>query len=538
MRKYGLLLLIFTTVFCVHAQDEKTYMFRLLLAGKGQSAGAIDRPQQFLSQKAIDRRSRQGISVDETDLPIDTSYIRQIEAVGVDVVARSKWVQTVTVKARDSLLTDDLLSLPFVDALYPVYRGKALELQEEARPDSALTVVSETPHTNVYGEGFTQIALHNGNVLHEKGYRGEGMTIAVIDAGFYNADCIDAFDQDKILGIKNFSYTPQINPCRIPVNHGTQVLSCMLSDKSGIHTGTAPDAHYFLFVSEVDGEEFPVEEDFWISAIEYADSIGVDISTTSLGYTVFDMPETNHTHSQLDGQSVLISRAARMAAEKGILVLNAAGNDGGKDWETISIPSDADKIITVGAVQADSSLSTFTPAGPTADGRTKPDVVALGTGAAIVSGNGSLSRSNGTSFATPVMAGLTACLWQAFPALTSMELIDLLHRVSYRPDSDARWGFGIPDVFRAFEDSSTRLSGAKAREDFMIRHIGRYLLINADNDLLSSCRLTIYNVLGHRVEAAESLPYPSLDVSHLRAGLYIALLEGPGMYQTCKFTVR
>jgi subtilisin family serine protease len=512
-------------------------MFRLLLTDKGQSTYTIDRPQQFLSQKSIDRRTRQEIAVDETDLPIDPSYIRQIETLGVDIVAQSKWVQTVTVKTMDSLLVDNLLSLPFVDTLYLVYRDKLWEPTEQPQPETSFVVTSNTSHTNIYGEGLTQIAMHNGNLLHERGYRGEGITIAVIDGGFYNADRIDALDTAKILGIKNFSHT-RIHPCRIAVSHGTQVLSCMLSDKSKVFTGTAPDAHYYLFLTEVDGNEFPVEEDFWISAVEYADSIGVDISTTSLGYTTFDLPEMNHTHNQLDGESVLISRAARMAAEKGILVLNAAGNEGNKPWQKISFPSDADKTLTVGAIGSDGSLSDFTPFGTTVDGRTKPDVMAVGSNTAVINGNGDLSHSLGTSFATPVMAGLTACLRQAFPDKTNLELISLLHQVSHKPDDDVRWGFGIPNLYEAFEEMVTGRSGEKTGKDSLIRHIGSYLLINPDNVLLSSCRLSIYDVLGNKVETIVSLPYASLDVSHLRAGLYIALLDGPNMHQTCKFIIR
>jgi subtilisin family serine protease len=545
MKKYYLLFSLFaifyTSAFYASAQDDMsiTYMFRLLLTDKGQAAYTLDNPQQFLSQKSIDRRMKQKIQVNETDFPIAASCIEQITATGVDIVAQSKWVQTVTVKTTDSLLVDELLSLPFVDTLYLVYRKRLQTAEEQARPETPLVITSTTPYTNIYGEGLAQIAMHNGEILHEKGYRGEGMTIAVIDGGFYNADCIDAFDPNRIIGTRDFSYL-QADPYRIRVSHGTQVLSCMLSNKNNVYVGTAPQADYYLFSSEVDvgSEESPVEEDFWISAIEYADSLGVDISTTSLGYNVFDLLEMNHTHAQLDGQSVLMSRAARMAAEKGILLLNAAGNEGNKDWQKITVPSDADKILTVGAIQLDRSPSPFTSQGPTVDGRTKPDVVALGTSTATINGNGSLSRSNGTSFATPVMAGLAACLWQAFPEWMNLELIACLHQISQKPGEDIRFGFGIPDISKAFEDNSTEIVVKDSGTNVLIRHIGKSLLIQLDEDRLPFCRLSIYDMLGNLVEVINPLPGTFVDISHLPGGLYVVHSEGPDICQTYKFILR
>jgi subtilisin family serine protease len=536
--KKQLLLWLALAVSNLCATDNITYMFRIMLTDKGSSACTTARPQEFLSQPSIDRRTRQGIAVDETDLPIDTAYIRRIEALGTEIVAQSKWLQTITVRTTDSLLIDGLLALPFTDTLYLVYRKILPQPAEKAAPDGLLTVQPDPLHTGAYGAAFDQIAIHNGHLLHEKGFRGAGMTIAVIDGGFRNADTIDALDRNKIVEAKDFSYL-RSNPYRTSVAHGTQVLSCMLADKQNVYTGTAPDAHYRLFSSEVADGEFPVEEDCWIAAIEYADSIGVDISTTSLGYNLFDLPEMNHAPERLDGQSALISRAARMAAEKGILVLHAAGNEGEKPWQTITFPSDADKTLTVGAIRTDSSLSPFTPKGPTADGRTKPDLVAIGTATAIIGGDGTVLHGNGTSYATPIMAGLTACLWQAFPALTNLEIIDLLRRLSHRfNDPDAYYGYGIPDVFKAFEETTAQSSTAAPRSDSLIRHIGNYLLIDLDIVRLSSCRLTIHNVLGNKVTAVESLPYASFDVSRLPGGLYVAHLEGPRIYQTYKFILR
>ena len=530
------LLLVLSFFFCRLSAEETTYMFRILLKDKGQSTYSIQKPEEFLSEKAILRREKQGIAIDETDLPVNTSYIFQIKNTGVQIVTQSKWLNTVSVKTTDSLSVDKLLQLPFVDTLSLVFKGTINQEQEDIIPENPL-IVTATPETNHYGVAFTQIAMHNGNLLHEAGYKGAGMTIAVIDAGFHNVDCIDALNNDQILGAKTFSYTTA-HPFRTKNQHGTRVLSCMLSNKANVMVGTAPEASYFLFCSEVDGSEFPIEEDFWVAAIEYADSIGVDIATTSLGYTTFDLPEMNHQQQQLDGNTILMSKAATLAAEKGMLLLNAAGNEGGRTWSTISFPSDAEKILTVGALVSSESLSSFSPMGPSADGRVKPDIMALGTSASLIDSNGNLIKGNGTSYATPIMAGLTACLWQAFPDRTNLELIEMIQRSSHKYTSpDNHYGYGIPDVFNVYEDQKSAwqpLSSPKS----LIRQIGNYLLVNTAIDNLSLCKLTIYNSLGEIVTEIKPLSHTSVDLSHLPRGVYIALLQCSGTHQACKFIKR
>ncbi len=512
-------------------------MFRLMLKDKGQSPFSINEPESFLSEKSIQRRINQGIDIDETDLPIDSSYFSLVNNTGTKVVAQSKWLKTITVETKDSLDVNKLLSLPFVDTLFLVWRDIIVPMPEDTLPTNKFIVPSGSG-TGYYGSAFDQIAMHNGNLLHEKGYKGEGITIAVFDGGFHNVDFIDAFDTNKILGTQTFSHVTA-NPFRIKADHGTEVLSCMFSNKPNVMVGTAPGAFYYLFCSEVDGPEFPVEEDYWISAIEYADSIGIDIASTSLGYTVFPkLSEMNHHQDQLDGQTVLISKASEIAAKKGILLLTAAGNEGSKSWRSISFPSDAAGILTLGAVYANSNPANFTPYGPTVDGRTKPDLMATGVSTSLIASNGTHKRANGTSYATPIMAGLAACLWQAFPTLTNMELIEIMQKSGDKYNTpDERLGYGIPDVFNAYESQQSSLPEFDSKQNF-IRHIGPYLLINVEKHLLSSCKLTIYSVLGGRMEVKDTLTHASVDVSNLPRGLYIALLEGPTIRQTCKFINR
>ena len=519
--------------------DDTTYMFRLLLKDKGESHYSINNPQKFLSEKAIERRVRQGIAIDSTDLPIDTSYISRIQKTGVEIVAQSKWVKTITVSTQDSLDANRLQALPFVDTLQLVWRMAIAPLTESNAPNDTLIVPTDLA-LNAYGAAFSQIAKHNGQLLHEAGFKGAGITIAVFDGGFRNADFVDALNQEQILGAHAFSHQ-RINPYRSSSDHGTRVLSCMLSNKKQAMIGTAPEASYHLFWTEVDNAEFPVEEDYWITALEYADSIGVDIATTSLGYTLFPaLPEMNHRHEELDGNTVLMSRAATMAAEKGILVLNSAGNDGNTAWQRISIPSDAEKILTVGSIDINGELSAFTPSGPTADNRIKPDIMSVGTDASIISANGQLIKGRGTSFSTPIMTGLSACLWQAFPELTNLELLELIKQSSSRYNTpDAFYGYGVPDFFEAYERGqiSSPLVKHEAR-DSTIRHIGSYLLVDIELNISTPYKLTIYNSIGKETERITPLLYASVDVGHLLPGVYIALLEGNGTHHTCKFIVR
>lgn len=537
-----ILLLFITTFFSflLPAQEQdSTYMFRLLLRDKGESGFSVDNPGQFLSQKAIERRIRQGIAVDDTDLPIAASYLSQVKNTGAEVIAQSKWVKTITIATKQYDRKEQLAALPFVDSIQLVYKGLIRQIEEDTLPANILPVKANTPLDEYYGEGFAQIALHNGNLLHEAGYKGAGLSIAVFDGGFHNADKIEAFDQERIAAVKTFSHLGA-HPFRIRSEHGTRVLSCMLSNKENTMVGTAPEASYYLFCSEVDNCEFPVEEDYWIAGLEYADSLGVNITTTSLGYTHFDndAAEMNHQTADLDGEHVLMSRAAGMAAEKGILVLNAAGNEGNKSWGTLSIPSDAKNILTVGAVDSRGELASFTPTGPTADGRVKPDVMGIGVATSLIAADGSLVQQNGTSYSTPVIAGLAACLWQAFPEWSNKELISRIQQSADRYHTpDNRYGYGIPDVFRAYEQNSSSI-----REEELtygqIRQIGNYLFIDVEAGRLNDCKLSIYSPIGRLIESIHRPEHASVNVNYLPRGMYIALLEGQDIRQSCKFIIR
>jgi subtilisin family serine protease len=291
----------------------------------------------------------------------------------------------------------------------------------------------------------------NGVPLHEKGYRGQGMTVAVIDAGFMNADRLAVFDSLHLAGTYNVVF-----PGESVFNedeHGTKALSCLAANIPGLMTGTAPEADYWLIKSEDGRSEYPIEEDYWIAAVEFADSVGSEVISSSLGYFSYDDKELSYQPSMLDGHTALISRAAERVADKGILLFISAGNEGSGSWGTITFPSDARHVLTVGAITEEHEKSSFSSEGFTADGRVKPDIVALGTRSTVIDADGNVAFSNGTSFSTPIAAGLGICLWQALPELSNLEIINLIQRSSsqyYRPD--AKLGYGIPDMYKALNE--------------------------------------------------------------------------------------
>ncbi|GHT07251.1 serine protease [Bacteroidia bacterium] len=430
-------------------------MYRLILKDKGNPSFSLDNPNAFLSQKSIDRRVRQRLEVDSVDLPPDPEYFEAIRKTGANIQSYSKWVKTALVHLSDTLIVNKLEKLPFVDSLYCVWKGVLPEAVDNQSEQKFAMSISYTGDENPYGAGFDQISLNNGHLLHEAGFYGNGISIAVLDGGFVNVDIIPYFDQKKIMEVKNFSHDLTA-PLRRGIDHGTKVLSCLLSDKSGEMIGTAPGADYYLFQSEIAYEEFPVEEDYWIAALEYADSIGVDIVTASLGYSVFEESSMNHSQSQLDGKTVPVSRAASLAASRGILLFVSAGNEGNKNWKQLNIPADADHILSVGGITKDSIRSDFSSLGPTVDGRIKPDLMAMGSSVSVITSGGDIVKSNGTSFATPILAGLSACLWEALPNLTAFEMLKLLRESGDRfQHPDASYGYGIADVYKAYTNSKT-----------------------------------------------------------------------------------
>lgn len=434
------------------------YRFRVYLKDKGDDGYRVEEPEKFLSKEAIERRIKNNIAVTEDDFPISRSYIGMLSEVGVTPVVQSKWFATVVVESPDSMIVEQLQQLPIVDSVKWVWKG-ILQIPAEKKEETHL-VSEDEPLPDEYGYALEQTKMLNGIKLHEAGFRGEGMRVAVIDAGFMNVDRISAFDSLRLLGTHNVVFPGE--SVFVGDDHGTKVLSCLAADIPGVMVGTAPKASYLLLKSEDSDSEYPVEEDYWTAAVEYADSVGVDVISSSLGYFAFDADELSYGLVSLDGKTAMISQAATWAAEKGILVFCSAGNEGNGDWKKITFPADADKIFTVGAINESKKRSGFSSMGFTADGRVKPDAVALGTGSCVIGPEGNIRYVNGTSFSTPILAGMGVCLWQSLPWLNNKEVIRLLHRSSNRyKHPDIEFGYGIPDFYKAYKKE--RKHGLRAK---------------------------------------------------------------------------
>jgi hypothetical protein len=295
----------------------------------------------------------------------------------------------------------------------------------------------------------------NGYPMHNSGYDGKNILIAILDGGFLYSDQITSLDDLRSRnGIKKtwdfVKNTESVNNASI---HGTAVLSVLAGDMPGIIEGTAPGADYLLLKTEDVESEFPCEEDFWAAGAEYADSLGADIISSSLGYFNFDDPSLNYKYSDLNGNTAFVTRAADIAASKGILVVNSAGNERNSGWKRIIFPSDGDSVVAVGAVDGNNLISDFSSAGPSADGRIKPDNVAMGVNVPVQISGSSVVRSSGTSFSCPVLSGMAACLMQAVPRALNADIIKVLHSSADRYSfPDSLYGYGIPDIVLALTE--------------------------------------------------------------------------------------
>ncbi|MDR2234433.1 MAG: S8 family serine peptidase [Tannerella sp.] len=431
------------------ADAGTSYCFRVYLKDKGLAANAVEIPEVFLSAESIARRNKRYIEVTESDVPIGQQYIDAIVSAGFQLVTQSKWMSTLVVECADSLLVEHLNGLPMVDSVACVWTGTNRINADVCTDDKTPLAPVLEKLTDEYGYSRQQIEMLNGIKLHDLGRRGQGMRVAVIDAGFRHVDRIKAFASLQLLGTQNIVFPGADVFCGS--DHGTEVLSCLASNLPGWMIGTAPEASYLLIKSEDMRTEFPIEEDFWAAAIEYADSVGVDVVTTSVGYYSFDNPQADYSLTDLDGKTAFISRVASIAAEKGILIFCCAGNEGNLPWGKIAFPADVADVVTVGAVTQDLERCAFSSTGFTADLRVKPDVVALGQSVAVISAQGYVRRVNGTSYSTPIVAGLGICLWQSLHWLSNVEVIELIRQTSSQADRpDVEKGFGVPDFFKAY----------------------------------------------------------------------------------------
>jgi subtilisin family serine protease len=431
----------------VMAQGIPRYL--VYLKDKTNSPFSVEKPEMYLSERAVARRSRQQIKVSPTDFPVNPAYIQTIRQSGAKVIFSSRWLNAVLVEATDSQYAA-VQSLPFYKAT-----ERNLPLASTATTGVArLGAVNQkfgTQEAIDYGRMREQLALLGVPALQEKGFKGKGVLIAVLDAGFSRANQVGylkhLFDEKRI--IDTYDFITRDGNVYNDHFHGLNCLSTIAANQPGVMVGAAYEASFALYRTENELSETPYEEAAWLIAAERADSLGADIISCSLGYNTFDDPRHDYTIQDLDGKTALVTRAAQQAVRTGILVVNSAGNSGNDPWKFITSPADADSILAVGATYANRSYAPFSSIGPTADGRIKPDVSAQGVGTVIGNniGEGFASTGNGTSFSAPQIAGLAAILWQAYPQLTTQQLITVIKKSGHlAANPDNMLGFGVPTI--------------------------------------------------------------------------------------------
>ncbi len=426
------LLLIFLLFFqhAVYSQSPKYWVY------------FKDKPstQIYLSARALERRIHQKIPLDIRDYSVSEQYLSTLEDLGLKIEKKSRWLNAVTLYA-DYASLQKVQVLPFVIKVEPVKKWKL------SKP-----IVTTQSKTSIdYGNSYAQNTMINIQYLHDKGYKGSGKLIGIFDSGFINANQHNVFrhiyDENRLIATYNFvNNTTNVYDLD---GHGTNVWSCIGAYLPDTLVGTGFGAQFLLAVTEDVGSETTVEEDNWLAALEWADSIGVDIINTSLGYNIMD-DGLHYTYADMDGNTTIISRAADIAASKGIICVISAGNEGNSAWKKITAPCDADSVLCVGSVNNNRLRSSFSSIGPTFDGRIKPDVMAMGGAVSFASTNLGFTLGNGTSFSAPIITGLVACLWQANPTKTNLEIMDAIKRSSDRASNpDTLYGWGIPDAARA-----------------------------------------------------------------------------------------
>jgi subtilisin family serine protease len=489
---------------------------------KPDEATFLANPITMLSQKALDRRMKQNIALDTKDIPIANSYINAVSLVtGIEVKAKSKWLNTLHIFGSEADIKS-LLSLSFVDRVEFAADNLNTSSKSVKRKENKFEVKTDFN----YGSSANQIEMLNGDVLHQKGFTGMGMTIAVMDAGFPNVNTISAFqrirDNNQIRD--GYDFVNRNADFYTGSSHGTSVLSTMAGFVDGQLIGTAPDASYYLFITEDIIQETPLEESLWVEAAEKADSLGVDIINTSLGYTTFDDARYNYTYADMDGNTAFITRGADIAFSRGMIIVNSAGNSGNNSWHYIGAPADGFNVLSIGAVDGFENITSFSSFGPTSDGRIKPDANAKGGGTTLINSLGNVSTSNGTSFSSPVICGVIACFWQAYPDKTNAEIIQIIKESGhlYTTPTDYE-GYGIPDFEKAL---NTIFTNALFEENFQFypnpfqERIQFQFVNNFD------LQISLFDMLGKLLlEKQITKDNPLVNVNSLSEGIYILRVD-------------
>ncbi len=535
-------LLVFLSAFA----DAQEYYW-VAFSDKNNSVYSLNEPQDYLSERAIQRRINQNIAIDSLDLPVNSNYITEVLNLGAKFIHASKWLNGITVQAENAFFADNARQLAFV---------KEVQLTKTAGTKSAVNKFSdewETPEyepidTSVYGLSVYQTGIMNGQFLHNQNYKGQGMQIAVLDGGFLNANTYPAFytlwSNNQILGTKDF-VDPTVDFFSTHY-HGMSVLSCMGGNVNGELVGTAPKASYWLIRSEDTNTEFLIEEDNWVAAAEFADSVGVDVINSSLGYFKFDDASMDHSYADMDGKTTRITRGANIAVSRGILVFTSAGNEGNGSWKYIIAPSDGDSVFCVGAVDKDSIPAYFTSYGPASDGDIKPNGTTVGYNTYLQRSNGLLGFANGTSFSSPVLAGMGACLWQSVPEAKAWEVKLAIEKSAHlytQPDS--LMGYGIPDfklAWQYLEDIVASRKGTNGKKWLVYPNpANEYVILeNTNGQPAETVEIEVYSVDGkllRKWEKAGANQIVLYEIQTLPAGMLILRISSANETETAKLSI-
>ncbi|NQY28595.1 MAG: S8 family serine peptidase [Flavobacteriaceae bacterium] len=519
----------------------------IYLGSKANVATYLANPLTMLTQKALDRRTTQGISLEFSDVPVTPSYITDISsATGITYVGASKWLNTIHVIGSQVDISTLSTTFSYIDSiefadnsLNPGGKGSSSK--------SALGHVNKFPKENTsriaydYGQAQNQMEMFKAHKLHELDFTGAGITIAVIDAGFPNVDTNAGFDKIRTNGqiLGGYDFVNDSANFYTGNSHGSNVLSFIAGYYDGAtkYIGSAPEASFYLYISEDAIPETPAEETYWVMAAEQADYVGVDIINTSLGYTTFDESKYNYDYTtDLDGSTSFITRGAEIAYTKGMVVINAAGNSGadGSWGGRVGVPADGPNVFTIGAVNSAGTYASFSSKGPTSDNRLKPDVCVQGQGASYINTSGTVSAGNGTSYSSPLLAGGVACLWQALPGKTNAEIIQYVKESSsIYATPNYELGYGIPNL-----ELARSLSVSELELNEVISIYPNPATDNVKVNLpksMSKASVTVFNVLGKKIITQEvNGTEKTIKVSHLNRGIYLLKFTSGNMSQTLK----
>lgn len=537
MKKIFLIAALFFSFVAISQEDAWVYF-----TDKPNAQTFLDNPLTMLSQRALDRRTAQGIALNLQDPPIHQPYIDQVTAsTGITVLAKSKWLNALHIQGT---LADiqNLTNLAFVD--HVSFANRALNTSGKAANEIKKSYTNKflDVQTNFnYGASATQVQMLNAHFLHQQNFTGSGKMVAILDAGFPGVNTKAPFqrlrDNNLILGGYDF-----VNDNPNPYTgylHGTEVLSDMGGYTSGQLVGTSPDAQYYLFITEDVNSESPIEESNWVEAIEMADSLGVDVVNSSLGYFAYDNPNYSYTYADMNGQVSFASRAADIAFSKGMIVVVSAGNSGSSADPHIGVPADAVNALAIGAVNSTEIKANFSSIGPSADNRIKPDLMAMGVNATVATPSGSISTNSGTSFAGPILAGAITSFWSAFPNKTNAEIVQLVKASADRYASpDNNYGYGIPDFQLAYNNALLSSSNFTAGHFSIYPNPAQRQLNVLFPDAVDKAEIVFYNSLGQQVLQKEIQNNTEISLDNLNSGVYIYKITSDKVSQSGKLIKR